>query len=841
MLKRVLRVGEASQNQTLERVASQTTRSAKFYEDLTDYELSLATEHFLECVAKGESRETLIPEAFAAAGEAIFRTLGFRPHQTQIMGAAGLTKNCMVQMNTGEGKTVTVTMAAYAQSLFGPVHVITANPYLAERDADITRSVLSKLGETTVSFNSDNLSLSEKQEAHQCNITYGTISSFGFDYLRDNLASTPRNVVTSEHVNTVLVDEADLILIDEARTPMIISGNPKENPHDLAGIANSVRALKRDTHYIVDEKNETVVLTEEGETVVEENLSIDNMYTETNGHNIHLINNALRAHTLLQRGKDYAVRKGEIVIIDSSTGRLLDGRRFNGGLHQALEAKEHLVIQPENATLGSITVKNFLTSQYDNIAGLTGTALQVASEIWDAYQIHTLVIPPHSPSVRKDHPDIFFKTRDAKIDAIVERTTQAREKGQPVLIGTTSVTQSEEISIKLTEAGIEHNVLNATNLSEEAKIVANAGQGRVVTVSTNMAGRGTDIALGGDRNQILVSMLAERGAADPNTPISPELEQLITEHIYKTCNEERIDVLEAGGLLVIGTEKHSSARIDNQLRGRAGRQGDPGETQYFLSAQDELVKTYSPLDAEFLFEELPDSSEPLKNSYKIEKLFNQTQHTLEHEHRGGRKEASIYEDAVHKQTENLYKLRKSYLNGEVSMSNAIAVAQIVFEETIAPHVNGYPETWDLDAIAEAIDEHLPILSDKHPEDVVDEIGAVELLSDALIVSYYLEACSEYLDLLDLSNPQTAAALSRAAIKTIDEQWSKHLEDVEVVKDGVGLRAVSQKDPKLEFAHETVSLFNALLANLDKLILIEVMNLIENNLIAEEAKGAPAQN
>src|SRR5690348_10342329 len=709
----------------LKRVADYVNTLSDDVEKLSDAELRAKTDEFKKRVADGEDLDELLPEAFAVAREAAWRVLDQRHFDVQVMGGAALHFGNIAEMKTGEGKTLTSVMPVYLNALAGKgVHVVTVNDYLARRDAEWMGQVHQFLG-LTVGVILPNRPSAEHREAYQADITYGTNNEFGFDYLRDNMSWSKDELVQRGH-NFAVVDEVDSILIDEARTPLIISGPAEQSARWYQEFARVVGRMERGTEgsgdYEVDESKRTVAVTERGVSRVEDRLGIDNLYESVNTPLVGYLNNELEAKDLYKRDKDYIVNDGEVLIVDEFTGRILYGRRYNEGMHQAIEAKEGVEIKQENQTLATITLQNYFRL-YDKLSGMTGTAMTEAGEFQKVYKVGVVPIPTHRPMIREDRPDVVYKSEKAKFNAVVEDIVERHQKGQPVLVGTVSVENSEILSQMLRSKGIAHSVLNAKYHAKEAEIVAQAGRRGAVTVATNMAGRGTDILLGGNPEFLAASELRNRGLDPAEQP--EEYEAALIDAIprwKKQCDEEAEEVIEAGGLYVLGTERHDSRRIDNQLRGRSGRQGDPGESRFYLSLQDDLMKRFRAAAVEAVMDRLNIPEDVPIESKMVTRQIKSAQTQIEAQNAEIRKDVLKYDEVMNKQRQVIYAERRRVLDGEDLHEQVVRM----IEDTVRGYVTGataegYIEDWDLDQLWTSLRQLYPV--GVTVEDLEEEAGS----------------------------------------------------------------------------------------------------------------------
>ncbi|PKY75186.1 MULTISPECIES: preprotein translocase subunit SecA [Actinomyces] len=824
IVDRILRIGEGRTLKKLDAIADQVEALADEYSELSDAELREMTDELKERYQDGgESLDDLLPEAFATVVEAADRVLGMRPYHVQIMGGAALHRGNIAEMKTGEGKTLVATMPSYLRALTGKgVHVVTVNDYLAEYQSDLMGRVHRFLGLTTGCILVGQTP-AERREQYACDITYGTNNEFGFDYLRDNMAQRPEDLVQRGHA-FVIVDEVDSILIDEARTPLIISGPASGDVNkwykEFATISERLRPGK---DYEVDEKKRTVGVLAAGIERVEDYLGVDNLYESENTPLIGFLNNAIKAKELFHRDKDYIVRDGEVLIVDEHTGRVLPGRRYNEGMHQAIEAKERVEIKAENQTLATITLQNYFRLYPEGSrSGMTGTAETEAAEFAGTYKIGVVPIPTNKPMIRQDQPDLVYTTVEAKLDAVVDDIAERHELGQPVLVGTTSVEKSEILSERLREQGIPHEVLNAKQHAREAAVVAMAGRKGAVTVATNMAGRGTDIMLGGNAEHIAVSALKEAGL-DPEEN-AEEYEKAWPQALAaakEACRAEHDEVVELGGLYVLGTERHESRRIDNQLRGRSGRQGDPGESRFYLSMEDDLMRMFASGLAQRIMSSgaYPDDV-PLE-SKMVTRGIAGAQRQVESRNYEIRKNVLKYDDVMTEQREKVYSERRQVLDGEdlepqIEAFRAQAVTSIVEAGT----AEGRPDEWDLDALWGELGRLYPVGLTQ--DEVVEALGGknaltserlIEELTEDVAVAYEdAEARIEANALahVQLGEDPMRTLERRILLAVVDKRWREHLYEMDYLKEGIGLRAMAQRDPLVEYANEGARMFRAMM-------------------------------
>ena len=788
-LSKILRLGEGRAVKRLSAVADQVIAKEDEYAALSDAELQAKTDEFREKLDKGASLDDILLDAFATAREASWRVLGQKHYKVQVMGGAALHWGYVAEMKTGEGKTLTCVLPAYLNALGGNgVHVVTVNDYLARRDSEWMGRVHRFLGLSTDVILSGKRP-AERREAYAADITYGTNNEFGFDYLRDNMAHSLDDLVQrKEHShNFAIVDEVDSILIDEARTPLIISGPGSGDANKwFSEFAKVVKLLRRDRDYEVDEKKRTVGVLESG---------IDNLYESLNTPLIGFLNNAIKAKELFKRDKDYVVLNGEVMIVDEHTGRILAGRRYNEGMHQAIEAKEGVKIKAENQTLATITLQNYF-KLYEKLSGMTGTAETEAAEFMNTYKLGVVPIPTHRPMRREDQADRIYRTEKAKFDAVVEDIVERHEKGQPVLVGTTSVEKSEYLSKLLTAQGVTHEVLNAKNHAGEAAIVAMAGAKGAVTVATNMAGRGTDIMLGGNVEFMAHAELERRGldAEEDQEAYEAAWDEAI-ERAKEEVAEQHDEVVELGGLYVLGTERHESRRIDNQLRGRSGRQGDPGESRFYLSLQDDLMRLFNSGAAESLLARGGvDESIPLTGRM-VSGAIQRAQNSIESRNAEIRKNVLKYDDVLTKQRRKFYEERSRILEGEELDEHIERFIEEVIGGTVDAHTAGKPaEDVDLEELWGALRPAFPV--SLTPQDVIDEVGGKENLEAGLLKEEILaDARVAYEKREEELGEEGLHQLQRRVLLSVmDRRWREHLYEMDYLKEGIGLRAMAQRDP-----------------------------------------------
>ncbi len=809
VIDKILRMGEGKILRQLEAVAKQVNALEPEYEAMSDAELQAMTPEFRERLAAGETLDDLMPEAFATVREAARRVLGQRHFDVQIMGGAALHLGNIAEMKTGEGKTLVATLPCYLNGLNGHgVHVVTVNDYLARYHAEWMGRIYHFLG-LTVGMILPSMTPDQRREAYGADITYGTNNEFGFDYLRDNMADDIAACVQRGH-SFAIVDEVDSILIDEARTPLIISGPTEDEVKWYGEFARIVGAMKIDEHYEVDEKKRTIAVSEDGIEVVEDQLGIDNLYDAVNTPLISFLNNAIKAKELFKRDKDYVVMDGNVLIVDEHTGRMLEGRRYNEGLHQAIEAKENVRIREEYQTLATITLQNYFRL-YEKLAGMTGTALTEASEFDKIYKLGVVPIPTNQPVARVDQADLVYRTEDAKFDAVVADIVERHSAGQPILVGTTSVAKSERLSKQLRKQGVPHEVLNAKQHEREASIVAMAGHKGAVTVATNMAGRGTDIMLGGSVEFLADQALRDKGLDPLEDSEAYEAAWPDTlKQIEAQVAAEHDEVTAAGGLAVIGTERHESRRIDNQLRGRSGRQGDPGETRFYLSLEDDLMRLFKADWVNWVLQtmKIPDDV-PIENK-RVTGAIASAQAQVEAQNFDTRKNILKYDDVMSRQREVIYTERRQVLEGEDMQEWVHDMIGEVTGAYITGATEGFPEEWDLDQLWTALSTLYPI--SLTVEGVEAEAGGREALTREYLQELITEdARAAYVTREEeLGTPVMRELERRVVLSVLDRKWREHLYEMDYLREGIGLRAYSQRDPLVEYQREGFDLFTAMM-------------------------------
>ncbi|MGC5018343.1 preprotein translocase subunit SecA [Micromonospora sp. DT47] len=810
ILEKVLSAGEGRMVRRLKAIAAAVNSIEDDYVNLTDEELRGLTEQYRERLADGETLDDLLPEAFATVREAAARVLGQRPYDVQVMGGVALHFGNIAEMKTGEGKTLTSVMAVYLNALSGKgVHVVTVNDYLAQRDAAWMGQVHEFLG-LTVGVVLPNRPAAEHRAAYECDITYGTNNEFGFDYLRDNMAWSRDELVQRGH-NFAVVDEVDSILIDEARTPLIISGPAEHSARWYQEFAGVVARLQSGTDgegdYEVDYAKRTIAVTERGVAKVEDRLGIDNLYESVNTPLVGYLNNAIKAKELYKRDKDYILSDGEVLIVDEFTGRILHGRRYNEGMHQAIEAKEGVEIKQENQTLATITLQNYFRL-YGKLSGMTGTAQTEASEFNKVYKVGVVTIPTHRPMVRLDRADVIYKTEKAKFNAVIEDIAERHQAGQPVLVGTVSVENSEILSQLLRRRGIPHSVLNAKFHAKEAEIVAQAGRKGGVTVATNMAGRGTDILLGGNPEYLAANELHQRGLdpVEQADEYAKAMEEVLPTW-KQACDAEAEEVAAAGGLYVLGTERHESRRIDNQLRGRAGRQGDPGESRFYLSLQDELMKRFRAGAVEAVMERFNIPEDVPIESKMVTRQIKSAQAQIEGQNAEIRKNVLKYDEVLNKQRQVVYGERRRVLNGE-DLSDQV---RNMIDDTVGAYVvgatsDGYAEDWDLEQLWSSLKQLYPV--GVTIEELEEEAGSrAGIDQDFLVARLKEDAHAAYDRREETLGAEAVRELERMVLlQVIDRKWREHLYEMDYLQEGISLRAYAQRDPVIEYQREGFDMF-----------------------------------
>ncbi|GAA3696619.1 preprotein translocase subunit SecA [Zhihengliuella alba] len=837
LLERVLRTGDKKTLKRLRGYVSAINALEEEFRSMTDTELRAETDSFKKRIADGESLDALLPEAFAAVREAADRTLGMRHFDVQLMGGAALHLGNIAEMKTGEGKTLVATAPAYLNALTGRgVHIVTTNDFLAEYQSDLMGRVFRFLGLTSGCILSKQDPAARRQQ-YQADITYGTNNEFGFDYLRDNMAWSRDELVQRDH-NFAIVDEVDSILIDEARTPLIISGQAQGDVNRwFAEFARIVQRLELGSDYEVDVKKRTVGVLEPGIEKVEDYLGIHNLYETANTPLIGFLNNAIKAKELFTKDKDYVVIGGEVLIVDEHTGRTLAGRRYNEGMHQAIEAKEGVQIKAENQTMATVTLQNYFRL-YEKLSGMTGTATTEAGEFMGTYKLGVVEIPTNRPMQRKDQADLIYKNEVAKFDAVVEDLVERHSAGQPVLVGTTSVEKSEYLSRKLAKAGVRHEVLNAKQHAREAGIVAQAGRKGAVTVATNMAGRGTDIMLGGNAEFLAVAEMNRRGL-DPEE--NAEEYERVWDDVFSQCKAkveaEAEEVRSLGGLYVLGTERHESRRIDNQLRGRSGRQGDPGESRFYLSMTDELMRRFNAAAAQRIMNNpnLPDDM--ALESKIVSKAIETAQAQVESTNAEQRKNVLKYDDVLNRQREAIYTDRRRILDGDNLHEKVQHFLEDVINAMVAEATaERNPDDWNLEQLWINLKQLYPVSISL--DEVAEEVGGRGNITASLLKEELLsDARLQYQAREDSIGEENMRELERRVVlSVIGRKWQEHLYEMDYLKEGIGLRAMAQRDPLVEYQREGYVLFQTMMESIRE----ESVGMLFN-IKVETKPAAPAVN
>ena len=804
VFSKILRAGEGKRVRQLAELVGPINELADEIGALSDAELRAKTDEFRGRLADGETLDDLLIEAFAVVREAATRVLGQRHYDVQLMGGMALHFGWIAEMKTGEGKTLVSTLPVYLNALTGKgVHVVTVNDYLATRDANWMGELHRFLGLSVGRVGPDLPDFEQKREAYASDVTYGTNTEFGFDYLRDNMARRREHMVQRGH-NYAIVDEVDSILIDEARTPLIISGPASDVTKLYYQFASIVRTLVRDEDYEVDEEKKTVVPTESGIEKVERQLGVTNLYDAVATNYVHQLGQALRAKELFHRDKDYLVDAGEVKIVDEFTGRTLEGRRWSDGLHQAVEAKERVRIQEENHTWATVTLQNYFRL-YEKLAGMTGTAETEASEFGSTYNLAVVPIPTHRPSRRVDEPDLIFKTEEDKFNAIVEDVRARTDIGQPILLGTASVEKSELLSRALSKAGIAHEVLNAKQHFREAEIVAQAGRKHAVTVATNMAGRGVDVILGGNAEGLARREVAAQGLVAGTEEYDAAYTAALAQ-FKEVCDREGDEVRAVGGLYVLGTERHDSRRIDNQLRGRSGRQGDPGESRFYLSLEDDLLRLFATGAVSWVMERAMPEGEAIE-AKMVSKAIERAQNTVEARNAEIRKDVLKYDEVMNEQRKVIYARRQQVIDGEDIHEATLEMIERQIAAMVGTYLESeFPEAWDLNSLLVDLPTYYPTtMSMSTLESFADRDEAIEaIVNDAL--TEYQAKCEEYPGGLD-----TAKEIERdVMLQILDQRWRDHLSDMDYLRDGIHLRQVAQQDPLTAWQKEGYVMFEHLL-------------------------------
>ena len=832
-LSKILSFGADKDLKAYQRIVEKINALEPTMQEMSDEELQAQTEKFKARYAEGESLDDLLPEAFATVREASVRTIGQRHFDVQLIGGIALHKGTIAEMKTGEGKTLVSTLAGYLNALSGEgVHIVTVNDYLAKRDSEWMGTIYKFLG-ISVGLLQNGMRLSLKKPAYEADITYGTNSEFGFDYLRDNMVTRPEMRVQRGH-HYAIVDEVDSILIDEARTPLIISGAGTKSAGTYKDFAKAVRGLTPDVDFEMDEAKHTIATTEIGLEKVERALNIDDIYNDETGQLVNHLQQALKAEYMFHRDQQYVVIDGEVKIVDEFTGRIMEGRRYSEGLHQAIEAKENVQVREENQTLATITLQNYFL-MYDKLSGMTGTAMTEDAEFREVYHVPVQVIPPNRPVKREDLDDLVYRTIDAKFEAVVRDVEERHQNGQPVLVGTVSIDNSERISRILSKRGIKHNVLNAKFHEREAQIIAQAGREGAVTIATNMAGRGTDILLGGNPDVMAEDILRNQGIEPAEA--TQEQKEAARKEAKEICATEREAVTAAGGLCVIGTERHESRRIDNQLRGRSGRQGDPGQTQFYLSLEDDLMRRFGGdrmdgVAAMMQRYELPDDM-PIKAKI-VTKLVEGAQRKVEEVNFAMRKNVLDYDDVMNKQRQVIYAERNKILDGKDLMELIETVTASTTQRICEEFCYGDADEWDL----EGLEKWLTELTGKTdlPE-FTEDIKFEQLEEDVTV--FVQKTFDEKTQKLGEEVMRELAA--QVMLRVIDTRWMAYLQEMDYLKTGIGLRGFGQRDPLVEYKTEAYEAFTLLVNTMYEDFLRTILRLELVNRPRQNAEAEAFQN
>ena len=833
-LSKILSFGADKDLKAYQRIVEKINALEPTMQEMSDEELQAQTEKFKARYAEGESLDDLLPEAFATVREASVRTIGQRHFDVQLIGGIALHKGTIAEMKTGEGKTLVSTLAGYLNALSGKgVHIVTVNDYLAKRDSEWMGTIYKFLG-ISVGLLQNGMRLSLKKPAYEADITYGTNSEFGFDYLRDNMVTRPEMRVQRGH-HYAIVDEVDSILIDEARTPLIISGAGTKSAGIYKDFAKAVRGLTPDVDFEMDEAKHTIATTEIGLEKVERALNIDDIYNDETGQLVNHLQQALKAEYMFHRDQQYVVIDGEVKIVDEFTGRIMEGRRYSEGLHQAIEAKENVQVREENQTLATITLQNYFL-MYDKLSGMTGTAMTEDAEFREVYHVPVQVIPPNRPVKREDLDDLVYRTIDAKFEAVVRDVEERHQNGQPVLVGTVSIDNSERISRILSKRGIKHNVLNAKFHEREAQIIAQAGREGAVTIATNMAGRGTDILLGGNPDVMAEDILRNQGIEPAEA--TQEQKEAARKEAKEICATEREAVTAAGGLCVIGTERHESRRIDNQLRGRSGRQGDPGQTQFYLSLEDDLMRRFGGdrmdgVAAMMQRYELPDDM-PIKAKI-VTKLVEGAQRKVEEVNFAMRKNVLDYDDVMNKQRQVIYAERNKILDGKDLMELIETVTASTTQRICEEFCYGDADEWDL----EGLEKWLTELTGKTDLPEFTEDTKFEQLEED-VTAFVQKTFDEKTQKLGEEVMRELAA--QVMLRVIDTRWMAYLQEMDYLKTGIGLRGFGQRDPLVEYKTEAYEAFTLLVNTmyedfLRTILRLELVNRPRQNTEAEAFQNA----
>lgn len=821
-IKKVLSVGEGKKVRKLEAIVPLVARFEDEMIAKSDKELALQTILFRERLEKGETLDDLLPEAFATVRETAKRVLGQRHYDVQIMGGAALHFGWVAEMKTGEGKTLASTLAAYLNALAGRgVHIVTVNDYLAKRDGLWMGQVHKFLGLTVGMVLPDIDDPDKKREAYASDITYGTNNELGFDYLRDNMAVNKADQAQRGHYFCI-VDEVDSILIDEARTPLIISGPSNESNELYSQFAKIIKGLVIDRDYEVDEAKFIVSPTEEGISRVEAALGIDNLYEHVNQNFVHQMTTAIKAKELYKKGDDYIVADGEVKIVDEFTGRILEGRRWSDGVHQAVEAKENVLIQEENQTLATVTLQNYF-KLYEKISGMTGTGVSEAGEFMHTYGLNVVSVPTHKPKAREDFADYIYKTEAAKYNAVVNDLIERHKKGQPVLVGTVSVDKSERLSRMLTKVGVTHNVLNAKAHTQEGPIVAQAGSIGSVTVATNMAGRGVDILLGGNPEGLAKQQLLAEGKDPEDESFDNELAELEKQFSQK-CKEEGDRVRELGGLYVLGTERHESRRIDDQLRGRSGRQGDPGISRFYLSLEDDLMRLFNNGAMNWVMDKALPGDVPLE-AKMVSKAIERAQTTVESRNFEIRKDVLKYDEVMNEQRKIIYQRRQQIIDGEDLSDQAYEIIEEVVSSIASNYCESeYSETWEIDSLLKDCATYFPVSLSR------EAIMKMKSVAD-LVENIVNDALDQYKQKEGVVGSDILRRIERKVmLDVIDQHWREHLYEMDYLREGINLRAMGQRDPLVEWQRDGFDMFGVMMESIKSDFVRFVMKL---NVVSKE--------
>jgi preprotein translocase subunit SecA len=803
IFSKALRLGEGKRLRELEQLAVEVNALEPEIEALSDEELAARTPWFRERLAAGETLDDIEAEAYATVREAAKRVLGQRHYDVQVIGGGALHRGMIAEMKTGEGKTLASTMPAYLNALGGGgVHIVTVNDYLASRDADWMGNIHRFLG-LEVGIIQAWMTPEERRPGYEADITHGTNNEFGFDYLRDNMTMTPEHMVQRGHAFSI-VDEVDSILVDEARTPLIISGRVGETGKWYTEFARIASSLHVDDHYEVDEKKRQVITTEEGVTRVEEILGVENMYDFANVDFIHHLDVALKAKTLYQKDVDYMVRGGEVMIVDEFTGRVLEGRRYSEGLHQAIEAKEGVRIKEENQTLATITLQNYFR-MYEKLSGMTGTAITEEGEFVEIYGLEVAVIPPNRPIARMDEGDVVYVDEDNKFAALADDIEQRSIAGQPVLVGTTSIEKSERVADTLKRRGIAFEVLNAKQHEREAHIVAQAGMPGAITVATNMAGRGVDIQLGGNPEELAKDAMRKKDLAPDDVGYDEAFASALADFAVSTAADKQ-RVIDSGGLYVLGTERHESRRIDNQLRGRSGRQGDPGESRFYLSLEDDLMRRFANERVASIMSKLKIPPDVPIEAKMVTKSIERAQTQVESQNFEIRKNVLKYDEVMNTQRRIIYEWRNQILHGDHTEELLAEWRDDVVEDAVREMTDGVDASeWDWEELSTHTSELYPTKLGR------DSFGDPrDLMAEEVVDAYVAESADAYeAREVELTEPLMRSLERNVVLSVIDNKWREHLAEMDYLRSGIGLRAMGQRDPLIEYQREGFNFFEDL--------------------------------